>query len=67
MSVKILPCDGDSTEGSLALLATRECRRQWCNCHDIKCNLVSSSALLIFFFTQYALDCFALDFVLDLQ
>lgn len=68
LSVNILPCDGDLAEGSLALLGTSECWRQLCNCHGMKCNLVSSSKLVMFFFLKkYILDCFALDFVLDLQ
>ena len=68
VSVDILPCDGDSSEGSLVLLGTSECWRWLCNCHGMKRNLVSSSTLvMVFFLKKYIWGCFALDFVLDLQ
>lgn len=52
LSVNILPCDGDSSEGSLALPGTSECWRQLCNGHGMKCNLVSSSTLVVVFFLK---------------
>lgn len=52
LCVNVFSCDGDSSEGSLALPDASECWRQLSNCYGMKCNFSYSTLVMFFFFLK---------------